>query len=156
MRELDFFQTKTYRTLLSVLDKVVSLFVFIVILVLLIFTAKQIWELVVGFTHVSTEEILYSITFVVIFVKSYRMLLMYMLRHHIPVQYIVEIAIIAPVIEIIFAPDNRPFSINILFAVLSIIMLLIYLIFSDRLHKQLELCQREEDACDNMLKKSNK
>ena len=43
--------------------------------------------------------------------------------------FAVEIAIIAPIIELIFAPENRSLEINVLFAIFSISMLVVYSFF---------------------------
>lgn len=62
-----------------------------------------------------------------ILIKAYRILRSYLVSHHISVEYIVEISIIASAIEFVFAFDAHSSVNNIALAVFGIANLFIYL-----------------------------
>jgi uncharacterized membrane protein (DUF373 family) len=111
------------------IDKMVSLIIFLTIFVLVFFALLEFYKLYAHFADLTAEKVLYTIALTVVFVKAYRMLRYYMRCHHISVKYIVEISIIAPAVELIFVPENRAFEINVLFAIFSVSMLVVYLLF---------------------------
>lgn len=110
-------------------DNLMSIIILATIFVLIFFSLFEFYKLYVDFARLTAERVLHTIALTIVFVKAYRTLLYYMQCHHVSVKYIVEIAIIAPTIELIFAPENRSFEINILFATFSAVMLVIYLLF---------------------------
>lgn len=110
-------------------DKLVSLVILLTIFVVIFFALFEFYKLYADFSHLTAERVLHTVALMVIFVKAYRLLLFYLKCHHIGVKYIVEIAIIAPAVELIFAPENRVFEVNLLFALFSIAMLVVYLVF---------------------------
>jgi len=75
----------------------------------------------------------HDIALVIVLVKAYRVLLFYLEEHHISIKYIVGISIIAPAIEIIFATQNQTLPINILFGIFSVVNLVIYLQYYEKL-----------------------
>ena len=110
-------------------DKLVSLIILATIFVVIFFALFEFYKLYADFSKLTAERVLHVIALTIVFVKAYRTLLDYMHSHHVSVKYIVEISIIAPAIELIFAPENRSFEINALFAVFSIGMLVAYAFF---------------------------
>lgn len=114
-------------------DKLVSLIILLTIFVVIFFALFEFYRLYADFGDLTAERVLHTVALMVVFVKAYRLLLYYLKCHHIGVKYIVEIAIIAPAVELIFAPENRVFEINLLFAMFSVAMLVVYLVFYKRL-----------------------
>lgn len=79
------------------------------------------------FWNISVIEILLShITFILILVKAYRILESYGKHHHIEIKDLVEIAIIALIMEVIFNFWVHSIEINILFSLFWIALLLCY------------------------------
>jgi len=64
-----------------------------------------------------------------ILIKAYRILVSYLKTHHISVEYIVEISIIASAIELLFAADTHNVYTQAIFAVFGLSNLIIYLYF---------------------------
>lgn len=110
-------------------DIVVSLLIFATIIGLVFFLFNLVINLFRSLPSLDINQALYSVAIVIILVKAYRILLFYMNKHHVSIKYIVEIAIIAPAIELIFVPDGRSFGLNIVYAAFSLGSLLIYVIY---------------------------
>lgn len=110
-------------------DTLMSVIILATIFVVIFFSLLEFYKLYIDFPNLTAEKVLHTIALTIVFVKAYRMLLYYMRYHHISVKYIVEISIIAPAVELIFASENQPLEINILFALFSIGMLVVYLAF---------------------------
>lgn len=72
------------------------------------------------------ENFLSNFTFILILVKAYRILESYARHYHIEIVDLVEIAIIALIMEVVFNFTVHSLEINILFAVVGIILLVIY------------------------------
>jgi len=126
---------KFFNTMIVISNRVVSLFMFIAMLVLLVFLGMIIWDMLTKASQLSFSSILHDVAFIIVLVKAYRILLYYFREHHVSIKYIVEISIIAPAIELIFAPMNQPLEVNILFAIFSLSNLALYLVFFDKLWK---------------------
>jgi len=130
------------------MDLGVSFYVYIVTGALLVYMLTMLVESVqfIVFTLVHIDQILvdtalhldaqpdgasllHSIAFAVVLVKAYRILRSYAETHHVNLKFLIEIAIIAPTIEILFNPNMYAIGIDILFAAFALGSLLIYLIF---------------------------
>ena len=120
------------------LNRFFSLVVFIVILLLASYTAIVLWmgsqEIFIHlFSGIGAEErqfrILHAVARTIVVLKAYRILVSYLRSHHITVKYILEIAIIASVVELIFAYDLHNFETKIIFAVFGLVGLALYLYF---------------------------
>jgi uncharacterized membrane protein (DUF373 family) len=120
---------KSISAIIDFTDKMISLIILLTIFIVIFFSGFEFYKLYVHFSDIQAEDVLHAIALTIVFVKAYRMLLYYLRCHHISVKYIVEISIIAPAVELIFAAENRALEINILFAFFSIAMLVVYLIF---------------------------
>lgn len=110
-------------------DIVVSLLIFATIVGLVFFLFNLVINLFRSLPSLDINQALYSVAIVIILVKAYRILLFYMNKHHVSIKYIVEIAIIAPAIELIFVPGGRSLELNIVYAVFSLGSLLIYVMY---------------------------
>lgn len=86
-----------------------------------------------------TEEILSVVTIILVLVKSFKILVEYSKHHHIQIRDLVEIAIIALLMEVVFNFWIHSMAINWLFAVFGATLLVIYAMFPyfrrDKLHK---------------------
>lgn len=74
-------------------------------------------------------QLLHTITFTFVLVKAYKILISFAQTLHINIKFLIEIAIIAPTIELIFNIKNHSVEINVLLAVFAILNLIAYLIF---------------------------
>ena len=74
-------------------------------------------------------RLLHTITFTFVLVKAYRILISYARTHNINIKLLIEIAIIAPTIEIIFNIKNHSFEVIALLALFAFANLLAYLFF---------------------------
>ncbi|MDZ4216731.1 MAG: hypothetical protein U1C97_00245, partial [Candidatus Gracilibacteria bacterium] len=75
----------------------------------------------------------HDVAYIIVLVKAFRVLLFYLQTQHLSIKYLIEISIIAPAIEIIFASANFSFSMNLLFVVFSLSNLIIYLTYYEKL-----------------------
>ncbi len=120
------------------LDRFFSLVVFIVILLLAAYTGIVLWmgsqEIFIHlFSGIGEEErqlrILHAVARTILVLKAYRILVSYLRSHHVTVKYILEIAIIASVVELFFAYDLHDFETKVIFAVFGLVGLALYLYF---------------------------
>ncbi len=74
-------------------------------------------------------RILHAVARTILVLKAYRILVSYLRSHHVTVKYILEIAIIASVVELFFAYDLHDFETKIIFAVFGLVGLALYLYF---------------------------
>lgn len=137
--------SKSTKFLTRTINYSFSLFILIAIVVLVAFTGVKVYEIIRDFFNVSAIDIVHNTALLIVLVKAYRVLLFYFRKHHISIKYIVEISIIAPTIEIIFAYQNQPLPINILFGVFSLVNLTLYLLFYEKLTK-IDEQERESTA----------
>lgn len=108
------------------LDVFIGIIIFATILAVIFFSTLEFYKLYAEFSLMTAERVLYTVSLTIIFVKAYSLLIYYLKCGYVSVKYIVEISIIAPAIEILFAPEKRPIELNILFAVFSVVMLIVY------------------------------
>jgi len=125
------------------LDKLFSLFVLATIVLLAGYMTVRIGTQTMMFVdHVQaglymdmdfmdqhSKRALHAIAEVLILIKAYRILVSYLKTHHISVEYIVEISIIASAIELLFAADTHSVYTQAIFAVFGLSNLIIYLYF---------------------------
>lgn len=76
-----------------------------------------------------SRRALHSIAEVIILIKAYRILVSYLKTHHVSIEYIVEISIVASAIELLFAADMHHLGTNIIFAAFGLSNLILYLYF---------------------------
>lgn len=75
------------------------------------------------------SELLHTIAFTIVLVKAYKILIAYAETRHINLKFLVEIAIIAPTIELIFNAKNYSTQQDLLFAGFAFMNLIVYLYF---------------------------
>ena len=137
---------KSTSIIIGFTDKIMSLIILTTIFIVLFFAIFEFWKIYVHFGEIKPEDVLHTTALTIVFVKAYRMLLYYLQCHHVSVKYIVEISIIAPAVDLIFAWGNRPFEINILFALFSVSMLIVYLAFYKRIDSLNDECVNHETS----------
>lgn len=91
---------------------------------------SQEWIRQVGKMSITlTEEILSVVTIILVLVKSFKILVWYSQHHHIAIKDLVEIAIIALIMEVVFNFWVHSLEINWLFAVFGTALLIVYAMF---------------------------
>jgi len=75
------------------------------------------------------EQVLNIVTFILVLVKSFKILVEYSKNQHIAIKDLVEISIIALLMEVVFNFWIHDMSINILFALFWLALLIIYAAF---------------------------
>jgi uncharacterized membrane protein (DUF373 family) len=74
-------------------------------------------------------ELLHTIAFTIVLVKAYKILIAYAETRHVNLKFLVEIAIIAPTIELIFNPHNYSLNSMMFMAGFAFCNLVAYLYF---------------------------
>ncbi|MDP3975936.1 MAG: hypothetical protein Q8P95_03390 [bacterium] len=111
----------------------VFLFLSLTIVILVIYTTLQTVLLFDAVLRLQASDIVHDVAYIIVLVKAFRVLLFYLQTQHLSIKYLIEISIIAPAIEIIFASANFSFSMNLLFVVFSLSNLIIYLTYYEKL-----------------------
>lgn len=112
---------------------VVSLLILATTIAVVVFTIMEVVNLFSNIVDFNGKEVLRTVALIVILVKAYRLLVYYMQSHHVSIRYIVEIAIIAPTVELIFTPDDRSLAMNIIYAAFAVANLLVYILYCKKL-----------------------
>lgn len=124
---------KLLKRIITTSDGLVSMLILVAIVAVIILIILQIVSLFTSVINNDLKNALFSIAIVIVLVKAYRILFFYMESHHVSVKYIVEISIIAPAVELIFATENRSLELNILLGLYSIASSIIYLSYYRKL-----------------------
>lgn len=74
-------------------------------------------------------QLLHTIAFTIVLVKAYKILICYAQTRHVNIKFLVEMAIVAPTIELVFNISKYDLNTNILFAVFAFANLVAYLFF---------------------------
>ena len=72
---------------------------------------------------------LHAIAFIIVLIKAFKILMSYAQTHHLNIKYLVEIAIIAPAIEILFNSHSYSLEILALMGAFGVANLLVYVIW---------------------------
>lgn len=132
----------------EIMNYIVSGYVYFVALMLVLFMMSSlvtgVLELVTGLLNISSSPmeilaaperavfelgLLHTIAFTIVLVKAYKILIAFAETRHINIKYLVEFAIIAPTIELVFNTKNYPPETLILFAAFAFCNLVAYLFF---------------------------
>lgn len=114
-------------------NHLISVFVLLTILILIVFVGYNVSVLGLDMIHFNVTSILHDIVLIIILIKAYRVLMFYYRKHHISIKYVMEIAIIAPAMELIFAVGNQSLAVNMLFGVFSLGNLILYLVYYEKI-----------------------
>jgi uncharacterized membrane protein (DUF373 family) len=131
----------------QIMNYMVSGYVYFVAFTLVLYMVTSlvtgVWSVVTGLLDISSSakalasaertalelNLLHTIAFTIVLVKAYKILISYAQTRHINIKFLIEIAIIAPTIEIIFNSRNYSIELNVLFASFAILNLVAYLFF---------------------------
>ncbi|NDK09626.1 hypothetical protein GW846_02505 [Candidatus Gracilibacteria bacterium] len=145
-KEKDFFR-ELMRVFVSgsmyILMFIVAIFIFYKTLVLFFFVFAAIFVHMKEFNQLTfqglsdtstlgirlAEQVLNIVTFILVLVKSFKILVEYSKNQHIAIKDLVEISIIALLMEVVFNFGIHDMSINILFALFGLALLIIYAAF---------------------------
>lgn len=119
---------------------IVAVFIFYKAMILIVFVifamieevkhlpAMFAWELNTRelLSIVLAEQILNVVTFLLVFVKSFKILKSYSLHHHIEIKDLLEISIIALLMEVVFNFGIHSMGLNILFSILGVVLIILY------------------------------
>ncbi len=113
----------------------ISLIIFATILLLLAFGGIKLYDIALSLLHGGGDSIafLHSIAIIIVVLKAYRVLVFYLDTLHVSIKYIVEISIIAPAIELIFAPQGQNLWLTAILGAFALINLIIYLSYYEKL-----------------------
>ncbi len=122
---------------------IVAIFIFYKALLLVIFVSVSMYRQIIEFPAIFSgdievshllgiklaEQVLNVVTFLLVLVKSFKILKSYSLHHHISIKDLIEISIIALLMEVVFNFWLHPMGLNILFWVLWTTLVLVYATF---------------------------
>ncbi|PIR53049.1 hypothetical protein COU76_03275 [Candidatus Peregrinibacteria bacterium CG10_big_fil_rev_8_21_14_0_10_49_10] len=112
----------------------IHVLIFGVIIALLIFMATEVRDILeASVFDPQARNFLHDTAFVLVFIKALKILISYLETGRIAIRYLIEIVIIAPAIEIVFAPEKLSTPLLVIFALFSIVHLVIYLLLYDRI-----------------------
>lgn len=132
----DTFAIKIQEKLLQLFSHFFSFLILLTIVVLTLFSGYKVYDLFLSLFTFQFEHIVHDIAYIIVLIKAYRVLLHYFQKHHISIKYILEISIIAPAIEIIFASNNHELGLTIFLGIYSIANLIIYFVFYNKLNSK--------------------
>lgn len=126
--------TFTYKTIIRGTDTLFTFFILCSIIALIIFSSLTVLSLFIGlFKHNTPVNMIHNVVYIIVLLKAYKILTFYLESHNLSLQYLVQISIIAPAIEVIFASESQSIWTNILFAAYSLVNLYIYIHFRKEL-----------------------
>lgn len=129
----------------SFLQKVVSFHAYIgafmLVLYMIVTMATSVYEFVTSLQQylfadgslteqlASQVETLHGLALAFVFYKAFRVMLAYAESGHLSLKYTLEIAIIAPIVEIVFNWQRLPIELAAIFALFAILTSTVYLFF---------------------------
>ena len=127
---------------------VMSVMALLIIIALLIFMSFEIFDILrFSILAPKTRNMLHDVALMLVMLKAIKILLFYISTHRVGIKYLVEISIIAPAIEIIFAPDRHVWWLLVVFSFFSIANLIIYLVFYTRIKELDQEIADQEVTC---------
>lgn len=112
----------------------VRVIIVVLLIALLIFVFSELYDIVItSFLDPKSRNLLHDIAFILVFVKAIKMLIAYLQTDRIAITYLVEISIIAPAIEIIFAADRHSPVLLTIIGVFGMANLLVYILLHEKL-----------------------
>ncbi len=116
-------------------DFVFTIVIMITILALIIYSVRMGLNLLLTSFEPDFNNIIHNIAYIIVLLKAYKIMVFYFKYQNLSIKYLVQIAIIAPAIEVIFAINDQSLWVNILYACFSLANLLIYIIYYKELDK---------------------
>lgn len=128
-----------FHSLLPYTKLLISLLIFCTILILIAYGFVKIGQMTMTLADFSDKTVsvdfLRNIALIVVIVKAYRVLVFYLRTLHVSIQYVVEMSIVAPAIEVIFAPHSQSLVLTAIFSAFSLLNLLMYFMFYDKMRQ---------------------
>ncbi|MCT4591985.1 MAG: hypothetical protein N4A36_01180 [Candidatus Gracilibacteria bacterium] len=121
------------KKIITVTNFLMSLFILMSLLGLVFYVGWAVYAAYTNVVNLDFTKLIHGIVFILVLVKAYKVLVFYLKRHHLSIKYMIEISIIAPSIELIFAPNSHSLMFSILLALFAVSNLLIYVIYYDKL-----------------------
>lgn len=113
----------------KITDTGFAIIIFCAILSLVIFSFRAAFDLFLQSVASNIGNIVHNVAYIIVLLKAYKILIYYFRYQNLSIKYLVQIAIIAPAIEVIFAVNQQSIWVNVLFATFSVANLLIYIFF---------------------------
>lgn len=101
-------------------------------------------------------ELLHTIAFTIVLVKAYKILVAFAEVRYFNLKFLIEIAIIAPIIELLFNSKQYPIEMNILLAAFALLSLTAYLLFYKTIRMMNADYEKERDALNKMREARHK
>lgn len=132
------------------LDRIVSLIVYIVAIILVGYMlgtiVRDLIDFWSNFGHIISaksdtislqiqKDLLHTIAFTIVLAKAYRLLMSYAKTHHLNIEFLIKLAIASPIVEILFNNEAYEFRVLIAMGVFALVNLVIYLYFYTRIRK---------------------
>lgn len=113
----------------DIFNTIVSFFIFLSLLVLLGYMGIHTLNIIFSALQGHFQHTVHDIVFTIVLVKAYKILVYYLRKHHISIRYILQVAIIAPIIEVVFMSDEKAWWLTLIFAGFSVACLFLYFFF---------------------------
>lgn len=135
---------------LHILDRIVSLFIYTVAIILVGYMLGSLVRSLIDFYYdifglfdpasvaqgldiTLQQELLHTIAFTIVLVKAYRILISYAKTQHLNIEFLIKLAIAAPIVEIVFNSHSYDFVTLLFLGAFGLITLIIYLYFYTRI-----------------------
>ena len=122
-------------SIINILNIFVSTIIFLTIISLLVYMIFNIIHIISAVIQTNFTHTLHDIAFMIVLIKAYKILSYYLEKHHISIKYILEVAIVAPIIEVIFVSDEKVWWLTVIYAVFSLCCLIIYFSFYEKIKR---------------------
>ncbi|MCK5027871.1 MAG: hypothetical protein KAS07_05625 [Candidatus Pacebacteria bacterium] len=113
-----------------------KLFLFLVLAMavgLVICAGAKVYTIYRAFIALSFNSVLYDAVFLIVFVKAFYVLLQCYYRQYVSIKQILEVAIVALIVNVAFAFETRDLWMNVMLGAFALGNLITYLIFYDKL-----------------------
>lgn len=120
-----------FRRILPFLRLAVCTLIFFAAVAVLLAMTQQVAAMYRNLFTGQSRLLLHAAALLLVLLKALRILVSYLVTYHVRLHHIVEIAVIASVLEIVFAYDRHSIAVDILFASFAIVNLLILVFFYD-------------------------
>ncbi|QQS59487.1 hypothetical protein IPN35_01180 [Candidatus Peregrinibacteria bacterium] len=126
--------SKTFhRNITHFTDIIFTFLILCSIIALVVFSSLTVFNLFLDVRYYTRINIIHNIVYIIVLLKAYKILTFYLESHNLSIQYLVQISIIAPAIEVIFASEEQSIWLNTLYTIYSLTNLYIYIRFQKEL-----------------------
>lgn len=120
------------------LRAVVCFGIYLAIIALIVSFGELLYDMYVSLYNHNVRNVLHSVALVLVTIKAFRILVSYLRTYHVSIKYIMEIAIIASTVELIFASETLNWWQALLFAVFGLGNLTLFLLWGDKIKEDNE------------------